>query len=41
MITWALISAAMMFVKTPTMFYVLRFALGLAEAGFSPASFST
>jgi MFS family permease len=36
MITWALVSAAMMFVKTPTMFYVLRFSLGLAEAGLFP-----
>ncbi|WP_432259439.1 MFS transporter [Cupriavidus sp. TMH.W2] len=36
MITWGLISAAMMFVTTPTMFYVLRFLLGIAEAGFFP-----
>ena len=36
MLTWALISAAMMFVTTPTLFYVLRFALGLAEAGLFP-----
>jgi D-galactonate transporter len=36
MITWALISGAMMFVKTPAMFYALRFALGLAEAGLFP-----
>ena len=36
MITWGLISGAMMFVKTPTMFYVMRFALGLAEAGLFP-----
>jgi D-galactonate transporter len=36
MITWAVISAATMFVKTPTMFYVVRFALGLAEAGLFP-----
>jgi len=36
MVTWALISGAMMFVSTPTMFYVLRFALGLAEAGLFP-----
>ncbi|MCA7082449.1 MFS transporter [Cupriavidus sp. DB3] len=36
MITWGLISAAMMFVTTPTMFYVLRFLLGVAEAGFFP-----
>ena len=36
MLTWGLISAAMMFVRTPTSFYVLRFLLGLAEAGFYP-----
>lgn len=36
MVTWALISAASMFVKTPAMFYTLRFLLGLAEAGFFP-----
>ncbi|QNN58882.1 MFS transporter [Diaphorobacter ruginosibacter] len=36
MILWSLISAAMMFVKTPTQFYVLRFLLGAAEAGFYP-----
>ena len=37
MIMWSLISAAMMFVTTPTQFYVLRFLLGAAEAGFYPA----
>jgi len=36
MITWGVISAAMMFVTTPTMFYVMRFLLGAAEAGFFP-----
>ena len=36
MITWAIISAASLFVKTPTMFYVMRFLLGVAEAGFFP-----
>lgn len=36
MFTWAIISAAMMFVTTPTMFYVLRFLLGVAEAGLFP-----
>jgi MFS family permease len=36
MISWGLISAAMMFVTTPTMFYVMRFLLGVAEAGFFP-----
>ena len=36
MITWGLLSAMFMFVETPTGFYVLRFLLGLAEAGFYP-----
>lgn len=36
MITWGLISAGMMFVNSPTSFYVLRFFLGVAEAGFFP-----
>ena len=36
MLSWAVISAAMMFVTTPTTFYVLRFLLGVAEAGFFP-----
>ena len=36
MIAWGLISMAMMFVTTPTEFYVLRFLLGVAEAGFFP-----
>lgn len=36
MISWGVISAAMMFVTTPAMFYVMRFLLGLAEAGFFP-----
>jgi MFS family permease len=36
MATWALLSAAMVFVSTPNQFYVLRFLLGVAEAGFFP-----
>jgi D-galactonate transporter len=36
MITWSVLSAATMFVTTPTMFYVIRFLLGVAEAGFFP-----
>ncbi|OZI38577.1 MFS transporter [Bordetella genomosp. 10] len=36
MILWGLISAAFSFVETPTQFYVLRFLLGAAEAGFYP-----
>ncbi|SOY97472.1 putative metabolite transport protein NicT [Cupriavidus taiwanensis] len=33
---WGLASAAMMFVSTPTEFYVLRFLVGVFEAGFAP-----
>jgi MFS family permease len=36
MIGWGLVSAATMHVTTPTMFYVMRFLLGVAEAGFFP-----
>lgn len=36
MITWGLISALTLFVTTPTQFYVMRFLLGVAEAGFFP-----
>jgi len=36
MISWGLVSAGMMFVRSATAFYVLRFALGAAEAGFFP-----
>ncbi|WP_175914734.1 MFS transporter [Burkholderia metallica] len=36
MLTWAVISASFAFVKSPTTFYVLRFMLGVAEAGFAP-----
>lgn len=36
MVTWGLVSAAMMFVQSVTVFYVLRFLLGVAEAGFFP-----
>jgi MFS family permease len=36
MISWGVLSAAMMFVESATSFYVLRFLLGLAEAGFFP-----
>ena len=35
-ITWGFIACAMMFVRTPAQFYVLRFLLGVAEAGFFP-----
>ena len=36
MVTWGIIAAAMMFVRTPWQFYTLRFLLGVAEAGFFP-----
>jgi MFS transporter, ACS family, tartrate transporter len=36
MLTWGLLAMAMMFVKTPLQFYVMRFLLGIAEAGFFP-----
>ena len=36
MVTWGLISAGLMFVRTPAVFYLLRFLLGVAEAGFFP-----
>jgi len=36
MISWGVIATAMMFVRTPMSFYVLRFLLGVAEAGFFP-----
>ncbi len=36
MFTWGLLAAAMMFVRTPWEFNVLRFLLGVAEAGFFP-----
>src|ERR1043165_10144650 len=36
MISWGLVSAAMMFVQGTASFYALRFLLGIAEAGFFP-----
>ena len=36
MISWGVISGCMMLVQTPTSFYILRFLLGVAEAGFFP-----
>jgi ACS family tartrate transporter-like MFS transporter len=36
MVTWGLLSIAMMYVQGATSFYVLRFLLGIAEAGFLP-----
>ena len=36
MVTWGLLSAGMVFVQGPYSFYLLRFLLGFAEAGFFP-----
>src|SRR5260221_4365136 len=36
MLTWAVLSAATMFVTTPIQFYSIRFLLGVAEAGLFP-----
>jgi MFS family permease len=36
-ISWGVVACAMAFVTNPTSFYVLRFLLGVAEAGFVPA----
>jgi ACS family tartrate transporter-like MFS transporter len=36
MVVWGVISASMIFVGTPRSFYLLRFLLGVAEAGFFP-----
>jgi ACS family tartrate transporter-like MFS transporter len=36
MISWGALVVAMMFIRTPLQFYVLRFLFGLAEAGFFP-----
>lgn len=36
MILWGALSVGMAFIQTPTQFYVMRFLLGAAEAGFFP-----
>ena len=36
MVVWGALSTSMLLVETPTGFYVLRFLLGVAEAGFFP-----
>jgi len=36
MLTWGILAAGMMFVKTPAEFYGVRFLLGMSEAGFFP-----
>lgn len=38
MVVWGLVSAAMVFAKTETNFWVMRLLLGAAEAGFFPGS---
>ncbi|MBP0599856.1 MFS transporter [Herbaspirillum sp. LeCh32-8] len=38
MVTWGIASAAMMFVSNEASFYVLRFLIGLLEAGFVPGA---
>ncbi|MGY3460827.1 MFS family permease [Bradyrhizobium sp. LM3.4] len=35
-ITWGIMSAMTAFVQTPGQFYVVRFLIGVAEAGFAP-----
>jgi ACS family tartrate transporter-like MFS transporter len=39
MISWGIVSTAMVFVHSPASFYVLRFLLGAAEAGCYPGIF--
>jgi ACS family tartrate transporter-like MFS transporter len=36
MLTWGILAVCMMFVRTPLQFCVVRFLLGVAEAGFFP-----
>ncbi|KAB0483708.1 Sugar phosphate permease [Pseudomonas reinekei] len=36
MLTWGLVAAGMAFIQNETHFYILRFLLGVAEAGFFP-----
>jgi ACS family tartrate transporter-like MFS transporter len=36
MFTWGLLAIGMMFIKIPVHFYIMRFLLGVAEAGFAP-----
>ncbi|MEW1646438.1 MULTISPECIES: MFS transporter [unclassified Streptomyces] len=38
MITWGLVIVAMSFIHSVTLFYVMRFLLGVAEAGFFPGA---
>lgn len=36
MVSWGIVSCGMAFIQTPTSFYIMRFLLGVAEAGFAP-----
>jgi len=38
MVTWGVVSVCMIFVRDPFSFYILRFLLGVAEAGFTPCT---
>jgi MFS family permease len=38
LVTWGLFSGTFIFIKTPTSYYILRFLLGAAEAGFYPGA---
>jgi len=38
MISWGLLAVSLMFVRTPLQFYLVRFLLGAAEAGFFPGA---
>ncbi|MDP9010351.1 MAG: MFS transporter [Pseudomonadota bacterium] len=38
MVSWGLVAMAMVFVRTPMQFYIARFFLGVAEAGFFPGA---
>lgn len=41
LVTWGILAVGMAWVSGTTSFYVMRFLLGAAEAGFSPACCST
>jgi sugar phosphate permease len=36
LVTWGLVTIALAYTSSPTMFYILRFLLGVCEAGFFP-----
>jgi ACS family tartrate transporter-like MFS transporter len=38
LLTWGVLAAAMLFVRSPMSFYTIRFLLGMAEAGFFPGA---